>query len=187
MLPHQRKQESARPIPGFLCCIFLSAAIAGCADTPKRGGIPWWPQGPGGVSEDVLPTANVEATMRADTPQTPSKEPINRHAEAVRYGDLLFVSGQIADDPSTLEIVGSDIQAQIRTAMDNLQRILENHGLTMSNVLSVNLYLQDIDELPKADEVYASYFRRGLPARSVMHASGLPKDSLVEISVIAGQ
>jgi enamine deaminase RidA (YjgF/YER057c/UK114 family) len=57
----------------------------------------------------------------------------------------------------------------------------------MSNVLSVNLYLQDLDELPKADEVYASYFQRGLPARSVMRVSGLPNDSLVEISVIAGK
>ncbi|HSD68546.1 MAG TPA: RidA family protein [Woeseiaceae bacterium] len=135
----------------------------------------------------MLPTANVEAATRANTQQAPSKEPINRHAEAVRYGDLLFVSGQIADDPASLEIVASDLQTQVRTAMNNLKRILENHGLTMSNVLSVNLYLQDIDELPKADEVYASYFPRGLPARSVMRASGLPKDSLVEISVIAGE
>jgi reactive intermediate/imine deaminase len=105
----------------------------------------------------------------------------------VRYGDLFFVSGQIAEDPSSLAIVGSDIQTQIRTAMDNLKRILEDHGLTMSNVLSVNLYLQDIDELQEADEVYATYFRRGLPARSVMRVSGLPKGSLVEISAIAGK
>jgi 2-iminobutanoate/2-iminopropanoate deaminase len=105
----------------------------------------------------------------------------------VRYGDLLFVSGQIADDPSSLAIAASDIRVQVRTAMDNVNRILESHGLTMSNVLSVNLYLQDLDELPKADEVYASYFQRGLPARSVMRVSGLPNDSQVEISVIAGR
>ena len=71
--------------------------------------------------------------------------------------------------------------------MDSLKRILEDHGLTMSNVLSVNLYLQDIDELPQVDEVYASYFQRSLPARSVMRVSGLPKGSLVEISAIAGK
>ena len=105
----------------------------------------------------------------------------------MRYGDLLFVSGQIADDPSSQPIAASDIQFQVRTAMDSVNRILESHGLTMSNVLSVNLYLQDLDELPKADEVYASYFQRGLPARSVMRVSGLPNDSLVEISVIAGK
>jgi 2-iminobutanoate/2-iminopropanoate deaminase len=105
----------------------------------------------------------------------------------VRYGDLLFVSGQIADDHISRAIVGNDIQAQVRTAMDNVNRILESHGLTMSNVLSVALYLQDLDELPRADEVYASYFQRSLPARSVMRVSGLPNDSLVEISVIAGK
>jgi 2-iminobutanoate/2-iminopropanoate deaminase len=71
--------------------------------------------------------------------------------------------------------------------MDNLKRILEDHGLTMGNVLSVTLYLQDIDELTKVDKVYGSYFQRGLPARSVMSVSGLPKGSLVEISVIAGK
>ena len=105
----------------------------------------------------------------------------------MRYGDLFFVSGQIAENPSSLAIVGRDIQTQIRTAMDSLKRILEDHGLTMSNVLSVNLYLQDIDELPQVDEVYASYFQRSLPARSVMRVSGLPKGSLVEISAIAGK
>jgi 2-iminobutanoate/2-iminopropanoate deaminase len=122
----------------------------------------------------------------ADTPQLPSTLATKGQPQAVRYGDLLFVSGQIADDSSSLAIVGSDIQTQVRTAMDNLERILENHGLTLSNVLSVTLYLQDIDDLTKVDEVYASYFHRSLPARSVMRVSGLPKGSLVEISVIAG-
>jgi 2-iminobutanoate/2-iminopropanoate deaminase len=105
----------------------------------------------------------------------------------VRYGDLLFVSGQIADDPLSRASARNDIQAQVRTAMDNLERILEIHGLTMSNVLSVTLYLQDIDELTKVDEVYASYFRRGLPSRSVVRVSGMPNGSRVEISAIAGK
>jgi 2-iminobutanoate/2-iminopropanoate deaminase len=187
MLPHQCRKSQAKPVPGLLCCLILATAVAGCADTPRKGGFPWWPQGPGVVSEDVLPTANVAVTTDADAPQLPSIRGTNRSAQAVRYGDLLFVSGQIADDPSSLAIAASDIRVQVRTAMDNVNRILESHGLTMSNVLSVNLYLQDLDELPKADEVYASYFQRGLPARSVMRVSGLPNDSQVEISVIAGR
>ena len=109
------------------------------------------------------------------------------HAEAVRYGDLLFVSGQIAEDPASLAIVGSDIQPQIRTAMNNIVRILESHGLTMDNILSVTLFMQDIDELPEVEAIYASYFRRSLPARSVVRVDGLPRGSLVEISVIAGR
>jgi 2-iminobutanoate/2-iminopropanoate deaminase len=187
MLPHRRRKNSTKPVLGLLCCLILTAAVAACADTPKKGGLPWWPQGPGIVSEDVLPTANVAVTTDADTPQLPSTRGTNKSAQAVRYGDLLFVSGQIADNPSSLPIVASDIQAHVRAAMDNVNRILESHGLTMSNVLSVTLYLQDLDDLPKADEVYESYFQRGLPARSVMRVSGLPNDSLVEISVIAGK
>ena len=187
MLRHQPRQDLTRLIPNLFCCLIFAAALAGCANTPKRNGIPWWPQGPGNVSEDVLPTTNVEAATHADTPQSPSTQPVSRNPEAVRYGDLFFVSGQIAENPSSLAIVGRDIQTQIRTAMDSLKRILEDHGLTMSNVLSVNLYLQDIDELPQADQVYASYFQRSLPARSVMRVSGLPKGSLVEISAIAGK
>ena len=187
MLPHQCSQDSPRPVRRLLCCLILAAAVAGCAGTPKKGGIPWWPQGPGDDSGNVQRTANAEAARRADTPQSPSTQPANGHAQAVRYGDLLFVSGQLADDPTSLAIVGSDIQAQVGTAMDNVNRVLESHGLTMSNVLSVTLYLQNIDELPKVDEVYTSYFRRGMPARSVMSVGGLPKSSLVEISVIAGK
>jgi 2-iminobutanoate/2-iminopropanoate deaminase len=135
----------------------------------------------------VRPTAKVAVPTGTDGATLPSTQASNPHALAVHYGDLLFVSGQIADDHTSRAIVGNDIQAQVRTAMDNISRILESHGLTMSNVLSVNLYLQDLDELPKADEVYASYFQRGLPARSVMRVSGLPNDSQVEISVIAGR
>lgn len=187
MLSHQLKDHSKRPIAGLLCCLILATAVTGCADTPKRGGIPWWPQGPGDVSQDALAAANFSVATGADTPQSSSTAAIHASPQAVRYGDLLFVSGQLADDPASLAIVESDIQAQARTAMDNLERILEIHNLTMSNVLSVTLYLQDIDELAKVDEVYASYFRRGLPARSVVRVSGMPNGSLVEISAIAGK
>lgn len=170
--------------------MILAAAVAGCAGTPKKGGFPWWPQGSGGASGEVLRAAEAEPSQAAthtDTVRSSSAQPANRQAQAARYGDLLFVSGQIADDPASLAIVGSDIEAQMRTAMDNVVRILGSHGLTVSNILSVTLYMQDIDELPSADAVYASYFRRSLPARSVVRVDGLPQGSLVEISVIAGK
>ena len=187
MLSHQRRQDSTRSIPGLLASLIVAAAVAGCADTPTRHGLPWWSQGPGDVSEDARATASVAEPTGADTAKSPPAQASDPHAQAVRYGDLLFVSGQIADDYTSRAIVGNDIQAQVRTAMDNINRILESHGLTMSNVLSVALYLQDLDELPRADEAYASYFQRGPPARSVVRVSGLPKGSLVEISVIAGR
>lgn len=225
MLYVTRRLDATGPILRLLCGAILATAIAGCANTPKTKGFPWWPQGPGNTSGDVLRTANAEPSDVAHGPPSPegnsapdrrppTQKPLNAaepsqtathadtahpsstqltnsdshsEAQAVRYGDLLFVSGQIADDPASLTIVGSDIQAQVRTAMDNVMRILESHGLSSSNILSVTMYLQDINELPKADAVYASYFRRSLPARSVVRVDGLRKGSLVEISVIAGK
>lgn len=190
MFHDQRSLEATRTIPGLLCGVILAAAVAGCAGAPKKKGFPWWAQGPGGASGEVLQAARAEpsqTTTRIETVRSPSTQPANSHAQAVRYGDLFFVSGQIADDPASLAIAGSDIQAQVRTAMDNVVRILEHHGLATSNILSVTLYMQDMDELPKADAIYASYFRRGLPARSVVRVDGLPEGSLVEISVIAGK
>ena len=204
----QRRQDAPRPVFRLLCGAILAAAVAGCAGTPEKRGFPWWPQGPGGASGEVLRAAEAEPSnadhtsessedkgagessqpaTHTETVRSSSRQPANSHTQAVRYGDLLFVSGQFADDPASLEIVGSNIQAQVRAAMDNVVRILESHGLATSNILSVTMYMRDIDELPKADAIYVPYFRRGLPARSVVRVDGLPKGSLVEISVIAGK
>ena len=190
MFHDQRSLDATRTIPGLLCGVVLAAAVAGCAGTPKKRGFPLWPQGPGDASGEVLRVAQTEppqAATHTDIVRSPSTQPVDSHAQAVRYGDLLFVSGQIGDDLISQAIVGSGIQVQVRAAMDNVVRILESHGMTTSNVLSVTLYMQDIGELPKAEAIYASYFRRSLPARSVVRVNGLPRDSLVEISVIAGK
>jgi 2-iminobutanoate/2-iminopropanoate deaminase len=174
----------------LLCGAILAATVAGCANTPKAKGIPWWPQGPGISSDDLLRTAKanvVQSVTHTDPTPSSSTQPTDRFDQAVRYGDLLFVSGQIAVDPVSHAIVGTDIRAQVRTAMDNVMGILESHGLAAGNILSVTMYMLDIDDLPKADSVYASYFRATMPARSVVHVSGLAKGSLVAISVIAGK
>jgi 2-iminobutanoate/2-iminopropanoate deaminase len=207
MLYGRLEQDATRTVFRLLCGVILAAAVAGCAGTPKKGGFPWWPQGPASTSQDALSTGNAEPSGTSEASKSPSAHadessqtttgaaaaassappPTTGDTQAVRYGDLLFVSGQIADDPGSGAIVGSDIQAQLRAAMDNVARILDRNGMTMSNVLSVTLYMQDINELAKADAVYATYFRRSLPARSVVRVDGLPGGSLVEISVIAGE
>ena len=202
------RPDSPRPVFRLLCAAILAAAVAGCAGTPQKSGFPWWPQGPGGASGEALRAAEAEpsnadymsessedkgagepslAATHTATVGSSSTQPANSHTHAVRYRDLLFVSGQIADDPASQVIVGSNIQTQVRAAMDNVVRILESHGLATSNILSVTMYMRDINELPKADAVYEPYFRRGLPARSVVRVNGLPKGSLIEISVIAGK
>lgn len=111
----------------------------------------------------------------------------DRYTQAVHYGDLIFVSGQIANDPATGQIISGDINSQMRTTMDNVQRVLESQGMTMSNVVSVTMYLKHINDLQEADQVYESYFRRSLPARTVIQAAELPRGSLVQVSVIAGK
>jgi 2-iminobutanoate/2-iminopropanoate deaminase len=171
----------------LLCGAILAAAIAGCANTPKSKGMPWWPQGPGNTAEDVLRISDVEPPSASHEAPSPLTRPVHRDAQAVRYGDLLFVSGLVADGTASPGSAGTDVETQVRTAMDNVVRILESHGLSISNIVSVTLYMRDIAELPSADAVYASYFRRGLPARSVVGVNGLPNGSLVEIAVIAGK
>jgi 2-iminobutanoate/2-iminopropanoate deaminase len=171
----------------FLCSTILAAAIAGCANTPKSKGMPWWPQGPGNTAEDVLRTSDVEQPSARHEAPSSSTQPVYRDAQVVRYGDLLFVSGQVADGTASRGSAGTEVEAQVRIAMDNVVRILESHGLAISNIVSVTLYMQDIADLPRADAIYASYFRRSLPARSVVGVDGLPNGSLVEIAVIAGK
>jgi 2-iminobutanoate/2-iminopropanoate deaminase len=187
MLHVQATGNAMSQVLRLLCSIILVVAIAGCANAPKSKGIPWWPQGPGNSAEDVLRTSDVEPPSAGHDAPSSSTQPADRDAQAVGYGDLLFVSGQVADGTASRQSAASDVEAQVRIAMDNVVRILESHGLAISNIVSVTLYLQDIADLPRADAVYAAYFRRALPARSVVGVDGLPNGSLVEIAVIAGK
>lgn len=171
----------------LLCGTILAAAIAGCANTPKSKGIPWWPQGPGNTAENALRTSDVEPQSTSYESPSSSTRSVYGDAQAVRYGDLLFVSGQASDDSASRESAETDVEDQVRTAMDSVVRILESHGLSISNVVSVTLYMQNIAESTESRRGLPSYFRRGLPARSVIGVNGLPNGSLVEIAVIAGK
>jgi 2-iminobutanoate/2-iminopropanoate deaminase len=186
MLHIQRRRNAMSQVLRLLCGAILAAAIAGCANTPKSKGIPWWPQGPGNTG-NAVGTSEVEPHNASHESPSSSTQPVHRDAQAVRYGDLLFVSGQVSNGSASRGRAGTDVEAQVRTAMDNVVSILESHGLSISNIVSVTLFMQDIVELPRADAVYASYFRRGLPARSVVGVNGLPNGSLIEIAVIAGK
>jgi 2-iminobutanoate/2-iminopropanoate deaminase len=187
MLHIEGRGTAMRRVFRLLCSTILATAIAGCASTPTSKGMPWWPQGPGNTAEDVLRTSDAGAPGDSHASASSSAQPEYRDAQAVRYGDLLFVSGQVAAHSASAGSAGGDVDAQVRIAMDNVVHILESHGLSISNIVSVTLYMQDIADLPRADAIYASYFRRGLPARSVVGVDGLPNGSLVEIVVIAGK
>jgi len=112
----------------------------------------------------------------------------SRYTQASRYGDLLFVSGQIALDLANGEpIADRSIEAQTQQVMENLRRILEANGLTTANVLSTHVYLRNINNLNPMDAVYRRFFKGAPPARTVVEVSNLPRGMEVQISAVAGK
>ena len=105
---------------------------------------------------------------------------IGPYAQAVRYGNMLFVSGQIAIDPGTGQIVEGDIEAQTKQVLENLQAIIKAAGMTLQNVLKCSCFLKDMEDFVKFNAVYNSYFADSLPARETVEVGRLPKDARVE-------
>ena len=111
---------------------------------------------------------------------------IGPYSQAVQYGDLLFVSGQIPLDPQTGELVDGDIEAQTRQVMENLKAIIESTGMNLQNVLKCSCFLSSMDNFVKFNTVYDEYFQESLPARETVEVGRLPKDVMVEVSAICG-
>jgi len=113
--------------------------------------------------------------------------PIGPYNQATAFGNLLFVSGQIALDPATGNLVMDDIETETKLVMSNLKAILNEAGMDFSNVLKTTIFLMDMGQFSKVNEVYGSYFPTNAPARETVQVAGLPKGVNVEISVIAGK
>ncbi|MBQ9087151.1 MAG: RidA family protein [Lentisphaeria bacterium] len=109
---------------------------------------------------------------------------VGAYSQAVKSGNLLFCSGQIALDPASGVLTGSDIKAQTEQVMLNISAVLAASGATFDNVVKTTCFLADINDFAKFNEVYAKYFT-GKPARSCVAVSALPKGALVEVEVIA--
>ena len=113
-------------------------------------------------------------------------KPIGPYNQAVISGNLMFMSGQIAFDPSTGELVIEEIQAETKQVMENLKSILDEAGLSFKNVIKTSIFLSDMNNFQQVNEVYGSYFSdEDAPARETVEVSRLPKDVNVEISMIA--
>lgn len=112
--------------------------------------------------------------------------PIGPYNQAVQYGNMLFVSGQIALDAASGELVQGDIQAETRKVMENLEAILTAAGMSFANVLKTTIFLMDMGQFAQVNEVYGGYFTENAPARETVQVAGLPKGVQVEISVVAG-
>jgi len=112
-------------------------------------------------------------------------KPIGPYSQAVIAGGLLFVSGQIPLDPATGELVGGDIEAQTEQVLKNLMAILKEAKAGPEHVVKATVFLRDMQDFPRMNEVYARYFGKEPPARSTVQAAALPRGVAVEIDVIA--
>jgi 2-iminobutanoate/2-iminopropanoate deaminase len=110
---------------------------------------------------------------------------IGPYSQAVRAGQLLFLSGQVALDPATGQLVDGDIAAQTRRVFDNIRAVLEAGGRSFADVVRTTVFLADMNDFAAVNEVYGQYFKEPYPARATVQVARLPKDARVEIDVIA--
>ena len=110
---------------------------------------------------------------------------IGPYSQAVRTGNTLYLSGQLAIDPATGEIVKGGIEAETHQALQNLNAVLEAAGYSLENVVSCQVFLADMDDFTAMNKVYAGYFPRQPPARATVEVAELPRDARIEISAVA--
>jgi 2-iminobutanoate/2-iminopropanoate deaminase len=112
-------------------------------------------------------------------------KPIGPYSQAVKTGGFLFLSGQVALDPKTGDLTGTDVRQQTERVMENIKGILEAAGSNLHHVIKTTVFLKDMNDFPAMNEVYGRYFSAAPPARSTVQVARLPKDALVEIEVVA--
>ena len=110
---------------------------------------------------------------------------VGPYSQAVRAGDLVFTSGQLGLIPGTKDFAGLDVESQTRQALRNLEGILKAAGSCLDHVLKCTVFLQDIGEFSRVNDIYAEFFVRSAPARSAVEVAALPLGACVEIEAIA--
>ena len=117
-----------------------------------------------------------------NTPDAP--QAIGTYSQAVRVGQTVYISGQIPLDPATGELVSGDIEAEIRRVFDNLAAVAKAAGGSLKNAVRVTVFLTDLSNFAKVNEVMATYFPQPWPARAALGVSQLPKGARVEVDCI---
>lgn len=118
------------------------------------------------------------------TPNAP--EAIGPYSQGIRAGNMVFLAGQIAIDPRTKQLMkDASIEDQTRLVLENLKAVLEADGLTLDHVVSTTVFLKDLNEFAKMNQVYGTYFKTAPPARATVEVARLPRDVKVEIAAIA--
>jgi 2-iminobutanoate/2-iminopropanoate deaminase len=116
---------------------------------------------------------------------TAAPEPIGPYSQAVQVDKLIFMSGQIAINPKTGVIESSNIMEQTKQVLENMKAVLQSAGISLAQVVKTTIFLKDMNDFPRVNEVYASYFPDSPPARSTVQVARLPKEALIEIECVA--
>src|SRR5687767_5430983 len=149
-------------VTGILVALALASAGAVLAQSASKGGL-----------KQVISTPNAPAA-------------IGPYSQAIRAGNMVFLAGQIAIDPKTQQLMkDGSIEDHTRLVLDNLKAVLEADGLTMDHVVSTSVFMKDLNEFGKMNEVYATYFKTAPPARATVEVARLPRDVKIEIAAIA--
>jgi 2-iminobutanoate/2-iminopropanoate deaminase len=119
--------------------------------------------------------------MKQSVSSPSGAKPLGPYSPAVRAGQLLFISGQISNDPAP----GGDIKAETRRVMENIGALLKAGGLDFSAVVRTTVFLSDLNDFAAMNEVYGGFFAEPYPARATVQVARLPRDARVEIDVIA--
>jgi 2-iminobutanoate/2-iminopropanoate deaminase len=117
------------------------------------------------------------------TPNAPAA--IGPYSQAIMAGNTLYLAGQIAIDPATNQVKSGTIEEETKLVLENLKAVLEAAGMTMANVVSTTVFMTDLNEFPRMNAVYATYFPQNPPARATVQVARLPRDVKVEIAAIA--
>lgn len=123
------------------------------------------------MSKDVITSEHAPAAIGA-------------YSQAVRAGNLVFLSGQIPLDPTTMELVGGDFAARARRVFDNLKAVAEAAGGDLDRLVKLTIYLTDLDDFQTVNRVMAEYFKEPYPARAAVGVAALPKGADVEAEAV---
>ncbi len=114
-------------------------------------------------------------------------EPVGTYSQAILHNDTLYVSGQIAIDPDWQKVIEGTIQEETHQVIKNISAILEEADLNLDQVIKCSIFIKNMDDFDKINEVYKEYFNEVKPARETVEVSRLPKDVNIEISCIAAR
>ena len=123
--------------------------------------------------------ANLQQVHSNNAPQA-----IGPYSQAIKTGNLVFLSGQIPLDPETMELVAGDVAAQTHQVFANLTAVAEAAGCSLANAVKLTIYVIDLGDFATVNEIMAGYFSEPYPARATIQVSALPKGSMVEIDAV---